>query len=570
MGKNQKLLALLLALSMLVMVLAGCAQKPATEDPTAAPAEAPTAAPEEEEPAPDEGEEEPAPDEGEEEPAPAIDTSETQELELSCWDIDNAWGEGVAVDKFGQFILDKFNITIKTANVTWGDYTEKYNLWAAANSLPATVATAIVGGVTYYQWINEGAVRALPEDMSMFPTLQANLALRETVAYQVDGKNWFLPRMTYSDPTWWCMDRGILYRKDWLENLGLSEPTNEQEFIDMCVAFQTQDPDGNGKNDTVGLSGSFLTNQAFANYGALLDSRVYTLNEDGTVSRGDAGEEAYNLACMLRAVNKAGGMDPDYLTYGSEHDTELKERFIGGRIGVLGRQVTPSTLNDFYTSWMPVNPDKNFLDCIGILPMWDNGVPIVRFSEKAYWSETYFSNKVTDEELPRYLALFDWMSSEEGQMFMGYGFEGEDYTVEEDGSIVSLMPTKEDGNIMTLADKYPNSQFGSLAVWTGGDTAYINPSYPKEIRDYCYAELQNRLENWVDPEINWELQAITTDERTECTALPETEWNKMIADTSDKTNEEWYAESLAYWNDLGLQAACDSIAEAYAASHQGE
>ena len=65
--------------------------------------------------------------------------------------------------------------------------------------------------------------------------------------------------------------------------------------------------------------------------------------------------------------------------------------------------------------------------------------------------------------------------------------------------------------------------------------------------------------------MDWELQAVTTDAKNENTADPVSDWMKMVVDTSDKSNEEWYEELKANWSTLGLDAALESIAEAYAA-----
>ncbi len=42
-------------------------------------------------------------------------------------------------------------------------------------------------------------------------------------------------------------------REDWLEKLGLKAPTTAEELTRVLQAFVSQDPDGNGRDDTVGL-----------------------------------------------------------------------------------------------------------------------------------------------------------------------------------------------------------------------------------------------------------------------------------------------------------------------------
>lgn len=46
----------------------------------------------------------------------------------------------------------------------------------------------------------------------------------------------------------------ITIRRDWLDNLGLDTPTTIDEFTEMLFAFRDQDPDGNGMDDTYGIT----------------------------------------------------------------------------------------------------------------------------------------------------------------------------------------------------------------------------------------------------------------------------------------------------------------------------
>lgn len=46
---------------------------------------------------------------------------------------------------------------------------------------------------------------------------------------------------------------GIIYRKDWLKNLGLTPPKTMDQFYNMLYDFTYKDPDKDGKNDTYGM-----------------------------------------------------------------------------------------------------------------------------------------------------------------------------------------------------------------------------------------------------------------------------------------------------------------------------
>lgn len=44
-------------------------------------------------------------------------------------------------------------------------------------------------------------------------------------------------------------------RQDWLDKLGLEAPRTWDEMVKVAEAFVTQDPDGNGEDDTIGILG---------------------------------------------------------------------------------------------------------------------------------------------------------------------------------------------------------------------------------------------------------------------------------------------------------------------------
>lgn len=46
----------------------------------------------------------------------------------------------------------------------------------------------------------------------------------------------------------------LVIRQDWLDKLGLTAPTNLQEFAEVIQAFSEKDPDGNGLDDTYGFA----------------------------------------------------------------------------------------------------------------------------------------------------------------------------------------------------------------------------------------------------------------------------------------------------------------------------
>ncbi|MDO7907904.1 extracellular solute-binding protein [Paenibacillus sp. JX-17] len=84
----------------------------------------------------------------------------------------------------------------------------------------------------------------------------ADSAPTEWYPYMFEGKRMGIPVYDYaynSDPV-------LFIREDWLKKLNLKEPTNIDELEKVMDAFTNQDPDGNGKKDTYGMTAGWKNN----------------------------------------------------------------------------------------------------------------------------------------------------------------------------------------------------------------------------------------------------------------------------------------------------------------------
>lgn len=492
--------------------------------------------------------------------APLAGAAELEHMELTVtvWDVANAFPEGKERDALLKMVEDKFNVTFTPMNVGWGDYVDKYMTWAAAGSMPDIAGgTAQVGGSTFYSWIDEGVVRALPDDLSAYPNLAKYMDLPEVKAYQVEGHNYFFPRMTYEDPSYWCMDRGLLIRKDWLKALDLPMPTDGESLLKTMEAFAEKDPDGDGQKNTIGFAYNavFPTSQQIASFG-YTDQRWVKM-EDGNWKLPVMEERTIPLIDMLRTAYKNGWMDQDFAARAT---WDCRELFAAGQIGILALQNTPKHINNVYNSWVSVQPNKDFFDSVAIVPL--AGDNAYAFQEMSFWSETYVGGHVDDKKLERIMMIMDYLCSDEAIKLAAFGIEGEDYKVE-DGVIVPTLPLNEAGEMITLASKYPSAgMLGSLAVWVNDLKQYEVPTIPQGIRDMCQAEYERRVAEWKSPNLDWEVAAFNLDEKTEMSVRPSQQWSAIIADGSDTPTAELYKKALEEWNAQGYEKAWKAVTEA--------
>jgi putative aldouronate transport system substrate-binding protein len=422
-------------------------------------------------------------------------------------------------------------------------------------------AIAMPGTGRYYQWINDGVVRSLP-DVSGYGEIYRLMQLPEVTAFQVDGDNYFLPRATYSDPAWWAMDRGLIVRRDWMNLLGIDEPETEEDYINMTVAFATEDPDGNRAADTSGFTPVapwILISQGWTGFG--YTDWPWMKDSDGSYRQACSGERTFAMMQFFKRMYQAGGLDPDFATLES---AQALDKFAAGKAGMLGRQVSPKHVRAVLNSWVKLQPDVDFLDAIAILhgPTVDGS--FTRFSEKAYWSESYIEANVNDAKLERILQMYNWLYSEDGLYTLQYGISGKDYAIDTDGNVNLLTPIDDETGLhVATSDIYPFTYAMSyLAAWSGDLLQYKDPTIPLGIRELCEAERDHRVTTWKDPQINWAVQAIDVPEKPEMAAVQFTDdWVRFIMSGSGESDEALYDAMKQNWDANGYAAAVQAVTD---------
>ncbi len=151
-----------------------------------------------------------------------------------------------------DFLKERYNIEMKLA---WSAEASEYN-----NKLSINIASGELCDLMYvdkYLTFRQMAENDLLADLTeIYPKYRgATLELvdesfenRNIEAVTVEGKQLAIPgsNLGYAQNLLWM-------RKDWLDALNLEVPKTLDEIADVLEAFVTQDPDGNGEDDTVGL-----------------------------------------------------------------------------------------------------------------------------------------------------------------------------------------------------------------------------------------------------------------------------------------------------------------------------
>ena len=167
-----------------------------------------------------------------------------------------------------------------------------------------------------------------------------------------------------------------VWRQDWLDKLGVTKlPETIEEYEEVLYKISHGDPDGNGVNDTYGLTawGNFavgLFDKIFGAYGVMPEQ--WNL-QDGKIVNGAVADGAKTVLEVLHRWYEKGIIDPEFIT-----DTVSSEvqKFESGRLGLYFTDAAnyveehPSGKPHF-VAWAQRNPKARF--SIGSLPKGPDG-----------------------------------------------------------------------------------------------------------------------------------------------------------------------------------------------------
>ncbi|MEK8130332.1 extracellular solute-binding protein [Paenibacillus filicis] len=143
-------------------------------------------------------------------------------------------------------LQEKTNTDLKLTWVPSSTYEDKLSSTVASGELPSVI-TVLNQKLPY---IVNSARAGMFWEVGPYLKDYPNLSKMNPLALEavsIDGKIYGIYRERD------LAKDGIMLRKDWLDNLGLKEPKTIDEFYNVLKAFAQNDPDKNGKADTVGL-----------------------------------------------------------------------------------------------------------------------------------------------------------------------------------------------------------------------------------------------------------------------------------------------------------------------------
>ncbi|UUZ87014.1 extracellular solute-binding protein [Paenibacillus sp. P26] len=138
---------------------------------------------------------------------------------------------------------------------------DKKKLLLASGDYPAVFLSGDLTQAEQIDYGKQGVLKPLNDLIDKYgveikKAFQQDPDLKKSITAP-DGKIYALPHINECFHCWYSQK--VWINTTWLKKLNLQMPTTTEEFYQVLKAFKTQDPNGNGKQDEIPLSGADKT-----------------------------------------------------------------------------------------------------------------------------------------------------------------------------------------------------------------------------------------------------------------------------------------------------------------------
>ncbi|WP_284639773.1 extracellular solute-binding protein [Paenibacillus silviterrae] len=334
--------------------------------------------------------------------------------------------QDIIKQELDKALKTEINLTVYASG---DDYKNQLNVRMASANFPDLFA---VDRQQLKQFSEQGLLLDLTPHLDKLKPVQDFIGKDSLKKGALNGKTFAIaktPQVPYN--TYWV-------RKDWLDKLNLKIPTTPDELLAVAKAFTEQDPDGNGKKDTFGLTGGKLGafEPVFGAYGVGHTDGVpsfYVKNNKLVNGLYDSGMK--DALGFIQKMVAAGAVDPELMANsGLQH----QQKAIKGQAGIIYIDWPNVTKEQFVEQIKAVNPNANWVQVDALkgpggqfAGAWDIGKSAGMYAiPKALEKQP--------EKLQKVFDLLNYVSSKDGSLLVQYGVKGKHYNL--DGS--KVVPTE--------------------------------------------------------------------------------------------------------------------------------
>ncbi|MDR1262049.1 MAG: ABC transporter substrate-binding protein [Oscillospiraceae bacterium] len=446
--------------------------------------------------------------------------------------------EGVDLtgDAYGQYWLNKFNVTLDVIPMTFDAWEERLRIWINSGDMPDVANFSAYQYGELVDYVDQELIYRLPDGWqdrwTNVSAAQSYVPAASAIADNLDGTYLLLrPVFSIHKPAEKLSYHTLLYmRKDWMEAVGaeLKDTYTIDEITEIARLIKENDPGALGGN----LLPMCIET---TNMGNVLPKNIFTHSVNNPYYRGEEGRYTWGPADPLTLEGlkiyqmwyKEGLLDPEFYTLEKSFGDQYRF-YYEGNVGIITADGMAGRMKLFYTELENIELDPEA--SLHIAQLVGNDGKYHQNEQSNYWASIIFSPTISDAKFERAMDMIDFSASLEGQELINMGFKDADWTVDESGDYVNLLP---DQGFTGLDKKYPSTQslWGGM-LCLGDDFAFVSPSNPKEFRDLVAKFYALRDELGQDPatflDIDWDIAFYSSPVMSQATMTLADEYAQLV------------------------------------------
>lgn len=330
-------------------------------------------------------------------------------FEMVGWSNNDLTGE----DPVYKVLEEKLNIDFKYTCVPVGEYENFVNMRIASGDIPMMFKTKYPDAsacITYRQLLDDGIITNISPYVEEYglDNLKARLDADYSQPFSEPDGFYMVPNFLGPDLA------GMYIRRDWMDKLGLEDPTTYEEYKQVLRAIVDADPDGNG---TTGLTlpGLDFLKHIFA---AFTGEAGDWVNYNGEWTHRIFVPGFKEAIIYLADLYSEGLLDPEFVML---NNSTAQAKITEGKAASLLLNGTLSWYTSMTESLQVYNADAK----LGFIVPWPAGPSgSLKESGAQNYGAVHFNADYSPEEIARGLALLDYTLSDECEDLFFYGLEG--------------------------------------------------------------------------------------------------------------------------------------------------
>jgi putative aldouronate transport system substrate-binding protein len=387
----------------------------------------------------------------------------------------------------------------------YGDgYRQKLRMAIVGNDLP-DISTATTDELDLM--IKGDMIEDLTEYYNKYATenLKKMFSYRNDIAFSAvkrDGKIYALPQVTDAN-------NGVpmvYIRKDWLEKSGKAVPKSMEELLELARYFTKNDPDGNGKDDTLGIAFSkelaIPFNGIMNAFGAY--PGIYVKGNDGKLQYGSLQPEVKEVLGKLNELYKEGVLDKEFAV---KDGNKMAEAVASGKVGIyFGEFWNPlwplndTIKNDSNADWLPIGvPGGDGKTFVPYVPLNVNGYVFVRkgyahpealIIAMNHWAEGFTNPNASFAKAWSELGKQEKYKGVMLHSFLPFAFDRIDKNVQYSDNLIDAIKKNDPSSLPSPDEKdlYEKIKKGGVENWAWATIYQQSMQVVKGYKDFKYNE----------------------------------------------------------------------------------